>query len=397
MRMWMKSACVVLALGVPLILLVVGLYGSDSQAQAHTRIASRTLATLTAAVSPAVPVVTAGKPATYVVQHGDTLSGIAARFAIPGGWAALYAANQALLGPDPNAIQPGTVLVLPGKTAPVRYTVRPGDTLSGIAAAFAVPGGWTALYAANRHAIGANPSVIQPGTVLMVPHRVAPATIPGTPHRRALQPATNSRPPVPHPARSPTPTSTRRAHVLVRTKLPAAGMPRWLVTMLLGVALLIGAAFLAEPVVVLAGRRRRTARPHQSTVGNPLRGPGHGRRVVKPRIVMADYDRLVVIQCKNDDTVYVLRPPGEDPVAVLRAARLVLRERSYRQLAEHLGAPTRTQTGDSRGSEPSRRPVFPDGSGGPGRHGSPQFFGLRNPPEDWDQDLLRRDSTKAAT
>jgi LysM repeat protein len=396
MRMWTKYACVVLASGVPLILLVVGLYSSGRQAQANTRIASRTHVMLAAAANPAATVVSANSPATYVVQSGDTLSGIAARFAVPGGWSALYAANQALLGSDPNVIQPGTILVLPGGTATVSYTVRLGDTLSGIAAALAVPGGWRALYAANHQAIGANPSVIHPGTVLVVPRQVASAIIPGKSSRPAQRPMTSSRPSVSHLAQSPRPTGTRHAHVLVRTKRPVVtGMPRWLVTMLLGAALLIGAAFLAEPVVVLAGRRRNAARPHQITAGSALRGLGHARRAaVKPRIVMADYDRLVVIQCKNDDTVYVLRPPGEDPAAVLRAARLVLREHSYRQLADHLGAPTSTQTGDSQGRKPSRRP---DGSGGPGLQGPSQFFGLRDPSEDWDQDLLRRDSTKAAT
>jgi LysM repeat protein len=399
MRIWTKYACVVLALGVPLILLVVGLYGSVRQTQANTRIASRTHATLTAAVRPAAMVVMANNPATYVVQRGDTLSGIAARYAVPGGWSALYAANQALLGPNPNVIQPGTVLVLPGKAATVSYTVRSGDTLSGIAVALAVPGGWQALYAANHQAIGTNPSVIQPGTVLMVPRRVASATTPGKSPRPVQRPMTSSGPSVPHPAQPPRSTGTRHAHVLVRTKRPAAtGMPWWLVTMLQGVALLIGAAFLAEPVLVLAGRRRNAARPHQITVGGALQRLGHARRAaVKPRIVIADYDRLVVIQCKNDDTVYVLRPPGEDPAAVLRAARLVLREHSYQQLADHLGAPTSTQTGDSQGSKPGRQSVLPDGSGGLGLQGPPQFFGLRNPSEDWDQDLLRRDSTKAAT
>ena len=54
-------------------------------------------------------------------------------------------------------------------------------------------------------------------------------------------------------------------------------------------------------------------------------------------IVLADYDRLVVTCSKADDTTYVLRPPGEDPQAVLRAARLVLPEDHYEELACHLG------------------------------------------------------------
>jgi hypothetical protein len=36
----------------------------------------------------------------------------------------------------------------------------------------------------------------------------------------------------------------------------------------------------------------------------------------------------------------VLTPPGEDPRAVLRAARLILPEDTYEDLAGHLGVPS---------------------------------------------------------
>src|SRR5689334_806822 len=117
----------------------------------------------------------------YVVQPGDTLSGIAARFAVRGGWPALYAANRPRIGSDPNVIRPGTVLVLPGRMAPAHYTVVAGDTLSAIAAALAVRGGWPTLYAANRHVIGPDPDVIRPGTVLTVPQPAAPAPAASSP------------------------------------------------------------------------------------------------------------------------------------------------------------------------------------------------------------------------
>jgi hypothetical protein len=55
--------------------------------------------------------------------------------------------------------------------------------------------------------------------------------------------------------------------------------------------------------------------------------------------VLADHDRLVVTRCQDDDTVYVLRPPGADPRAILRVASLVLPERRYGELAEQLGVP----------------------------------------------------------
>ncbi|MEU1227298.1 transglycosylase family protein [Streptomyces sp. NPDC005828] len=46
----------------------------------------------------------------HTVQAGDTLASIARRFGIKGGWAALYAANRSLIGPDPNRIVVGTML-----------------------------------------------------------------------------------------------------------------------------------------------------------------------------------------------------------------------------------------------------------------------------------------------
>jgi hypothetical protein len=59
----------------------------------------------------------------------------------------------------------------------------------------------------------------------------------------------------------------------------------------------------------------------------------------KTSIVLADHDRLVVTCNTADETVYVLRPPGEDPRAILRVARLVLPEGPYWELARQLGVP----------------------------------------------------------
>jgi LysM repeat protein len=54
-----------------------------------------------------------------------------------------------------------------GGTGPAKtYTVKPGDSLSGIAAKLHYPGGWQALYAKNKGVIGSNPNLIKPGEVL---------------------------------------------------------------------------------------------------------------------------------------------------------------------------------------------------------------------------------------
>ena len=371
MRTWTESACVVLAWSIlSIILVAVGMKGSVHPAQANTRTAgSTTEVILTSTLSVAAsPVTATSHTMKYVVRSGDTLSGIAAEFAVRGGWPALYAANRRAIGPDPDIIHAGTVLVLPGRKAPVRYTVAAGDTLSGIAAEFAVRGGWPALYAANRRAIGSDPNVIHAGTVLTFPHPPAPAPLtPGRAHRRYHRPA-----PPPSP-----PAGPRRHPLPVTHSAPApAGMPQWLKTMLLAVGLLILAAFLAEPVLVVRRRRQRAAvraLPPRTAVqpGNAVAEPGKAaepgprKAVAGPRaavsgprtadpgqgpgcrrpgaerahIVLADYDRLVVTRNMRDDTVYVLRPPGEDPRAILRVARLVLPEGSYGELAKQLGMP----------------------------------------------------------
>ncbi|MFG2696205.1 transglycosylase family protein [Kitasatospora sp. NPDC048407] len=54
----------------------------------------------------------------------------------------------------------------PTQSGTGNYTVQEGDTLSGIAAARNVSGGWEQLFRANRELIGADPDVIMPGQVL---------------------------------------------------------------------------------------------------------------------------------------------------------------------------------------------------------------------------------------
>jgi len=345
-RVWTKSACVVVAWVILLTALIAaaGMRGRPSPAQAQHRTAASITqvtvpATLTAITSPAAAQSSAAAtPAMgYIVRPGDTLSGIAAAFAVRGSWPALYAANRAAIGPDPGLIQPGTVLVLPGQATPARYTVTAGDTLSGIAAALAVPGGWPALYAANRHAIGPDPDLIGPGTVLTIPAPAPAATRPPAPAPHPAKPAGPAHPRAPRASagqRHRTAPEPAAAHA-------RAGMPQWLLTMLVAVGVLIGAAFLAELILVITRRRRqavtRDGPPGTACISQAADpGPPSGEEAC---IVLADYHRLVVMHSKADDKVYVLRPPGEDPRAILRVARLVLTEDPYEKLANKLGVP----------------------------------------------------------
>jgi LysM repeat protein len=332
--MWTKSACVVLAWGMLLTLLVAGMGGSVPRTQANMRIASSTTAvTLTSTVDASTASTTTAQPAPrYVVRPGDSLSSIAAARAVRGGWQALYAANRRVIGPDPDVIHPGTVLVLPGQVTPVSYTVRTGDTLSGIATEFAVPGGWPTLYEGNRQVIGPDPNVIRPGTVLTLARPAAPTRPSPRPARhhqaQPAPPATHAAPPHHAPQ--------------TRTSAPAtAGMPGWLRIMLLAAGLLIGAVFLAELVLAIARRRRQASTRNAKPETTSPRESSEAETLItqEAHIVLADFDRLVVTRSKADDTIYVLRPPGEDPRAILRVARLVLPEDPYEELAEQLGVP----------------------------------------------------------
>jgi LysM repeat protein len=108
---------------------------------------------------------------SYQIRPGDTLSGIAARYHTS--VAALMRANPQIH--NPNLIYAGQWLKLPGSSdsfepAPAaggtRYTVRPGDTLSAIGARFGVS--YQSIAKANGIA---NPNLIYVGQQLVIPGR----------------------------------------------------------------------------------------------------------------------------------------------------------------------------------------------------------------------------------
>ncbi|MGY0226095.1 LysM peptidoglycan-binding domain-containing protein [Limosilactobacillus fermentum] len=107
------------------------------------------------------PVEHVGKPAsgTYIVQSGDTLSGIAGKYNTT--WQTLAAINS--LG-NPNLLQVGQVLKVTGESSPQNtYYVQAGDTLSGIASKF----GTTVSGLVSLNHI-ANPNVIYVGQKIML-------------------------------------------------------------------------------------------------------------------------------------------------------------------------------------------------------------------------------------
>lgn len=52
---------------------------------------------------------------THVVKPGDTLSGIALRYGVKGGWQALYKANARVIGRNPDRIMVHTRLLIPSE------------------------------------------------------------------------------------------------------------------------------------------------------------------------------------------------------------------------------------------------------------------------------------------
>ena len=167
----------------------------------------------------------------------------------------------------------------------VRYVVRPGDTLSGIATRFGLAGGWQALYAASRAVIGSDPNLIHPGTVLTIP-RAATAQ---TPARTQARPAPrrghrpHGQPPPAagrghRPHRAPPSAGSGHAGAPARARAPVAtGVPGWLSVTLLAVAILIGGTFLLRLVMAVVRRGRKPAEVYP---GAAVRGP---RSVTPPR------------------------------------------------------------------------------------------------------------------
>jgi Dyp-type peroxidase family len=114
------------------------------------------------------------KPGTsYTVQSGDTLSGIAQNaYGNGADWPIIYDANKEVIGPNPDLIRVGEVLVIPTLTPTpgAVYVVQQDDTLTLIAQrAYGNGNLWPLIYKANEQVIGSDPNLIQPGQVLHIP------------------------------------------------------------------------------------------------------------------------------------------------------------------------------------------------------------------------------------
>jgi nucleoid-associated protein YgaU len=73
--------------------------------------------------------------------------------------------------PTTGAASTSARAAMPHASGTITYTVKPGDTLSGIAEWFSLHG-YGALYAANMAVIGSNPNLIRPGERITISHGV---------------------------------------------------------------------------------------------------------------------------------------------------------------------------------------------------------------------------------
>ena len=119
--------------------------------------------------APAPQPSTSNSDSVYTVVSGDTLSGIASRYGTT--YQKLAAYNNIS---NPNLIHVGQQIKIPGTGKDTNvatnnsrtYTVKSGDTLSGIASKYGTT--WQKIYNDNKSVIGSNPNLIKPGKVLTI-------------------------------------------------------------------------------------------------------------------------------------------------------------------------------------------------------------------------------------
>jgi nucleoid-associated protein YgaU len=90
---------------------VAGVTGVPVASDVHTQPATSSSDGSSSSSSPSAPTfVPAVKGANYKVKPNDTLSDIAARHHVKGGWTTIYRVNESVIGSDPSLIRPGMKL-----------------------------------------------------------------------------------------------------------------------------------------------------------------------------------------------------------------------------------------------------------------------------------------------
>ena len=152
----------------------LGLYGKTGAAPTYTEptttvaAQSQTQQTYTAPAAQAAPAAPAAQAAPAAVEAPAAAPAAPAAQAAPAAVEAPAAAPAAPAVEAPAAAAPAAAPVAAPKAAAGTYTVVPGDSLSLIAAKLGVAGGYQAIAAANTDIIY-NVDLIFPGQVLTIP------------------------------------------------------------------------------------------------------------------------------------------------------------------------------------------------------------------------------------
>ncbi|MFG3497561.1 transglycosylase family protein [Streptomyces sp. NPDC047928] len=168
--------------------------------------------------------------------------------------------------PSGTSSKPTTPTTVPNQRRE-SYTVARGDSLSGIAEAERVRGGWQRLYAENRGVIGTDPDLILPGQKLTF--RTSPGT-PGT--KPAVKPGKK---PVAKPAAQPKPAAKAKPPAAARPKPATPPKPATGVTPKPGQKPAVKPVT-AQPRQVSARRSAELSAPVDASPGTAYRTAGSG-------------------------------------------------------------------------------------------------------------------------
>ncbi|WUQ88657.1 LysM peptidoglycan-binding domain-containing M23 family metallopeptidase [Kitasatospora purpeofusca] len=182
------------------------------------RIGIATAVTGAAFALPLVTTVTAQAheaPAAGHTQQSSTWTGATSVDAAPA------AAENAPAAP----VTPAAPAAEAAPAAPVDYKVIGGDTLSKIADAKNVEGGWKALFEHNRSVIGADPNLIYPGQHLALGAKAAEAAKPAAPAAKTAAPAEAAKPAAPAAKAQTSQDSVKPAAPAVKPAVKTAVQP----------------------------------------------------------------------------------------------------------------------------------------------------------------------------
>ncbi len=258
-----------------------------------------------APTSPTAPAPSATTSAsdTYTVQTGDTLSGIAqTHLGDAERWPEIADLNPQVAN-HPDLIHAGTVLTLPASTTPGQphlYTVKAGDTLSGIAQReLGDATQYPAIFEASRHTLQpggihlTDPDQIDIGQTLTIPGKPTAATPAPTPAPTttttapAPTPVTSRPNPRPEPVEpgpvTPIPAGAAQSAATSQATTDAIEHVTPAPWMLAG--LTAGGALLAGSMLMLLRRRRRAQ----------FRNRRPGRTLASPEPVLSPVEKTITV------------------------------------------------------------------------------------------------------